>query len=58
MNEVPLYTCKGGMDRREGIGGRVDQFKNNYLTQMCNGSEAGSYLRLIDFCIAQLYARE
>ena len=22
---------------------------NNYLTEMCSGSEAGSYLRLIDF---------
>jgi len=25
------------------------QFKNNYLTEMCSDSEAGSYLRLIDF---------
>ena len=23
--------------------------ENNYFTEMCNGSEAGSYLRLIDF---------
>jgi len=23
--------------------------KNNYFTEMCSGSEAGSYLRLIDF---------
>ena len=30
------------------------QFKNNYFTEMCSGSEAGSYLRLIDFCITQL----
>ena len=30
------------------------EFKNNYSTEMCSGSEAGSYLRLIDFCIAQL----
>ena len=22
---------------------------NNYFTEMCSGSEAGSYLRLIDF---------
>jgi len=28
--------------------------KNNYFTEMCSGSEAGSYLRLIDFCITQL----
>jgi len=25
------------------------QFENNYFTQMCSGSEAGSYLRRIDF---------
>jgi len=25
------------------------EFKNNYFTEMCSGSEAGSYLRLIDF---------
>ena len=29
--------------------GEADQFKNNYFTEMCRGSEAGSYLRLIDF---------
>jgi len=23
--------------------------ENNYFTEMCSGSEAGSYLRLIDF---------
>ena len=28
--------------------------KNNYCTEMCSGSEAGSYLRLIDLCITQL----
>ena len=32
------------------------QFKNNYFTEMCSGSEAGSYLRLIDVCITQLQA--
>ena len=25
------------------------QFENNYFTEMCSGSEAGSYLRLINF---------
>jgi len=25
------------------------QFENNYFTEMCSGSETGSYLRLIDF---------
>ena len=24
------------------------QFENNYFTEMCSGSEAGSYLRLVD----------
>jgi len=27
------------------------QFKNSYFTEICSGSEAGSYLRLIDVCI-------
>jgi len=25
------------------------EFENNYFTEMCSASEAGSYLRLIDF---------
>ena len=25
------------------------QFENNYFTEMCSGSKAGSYLRLIEF---------
>ena len=25
------------------------QFENKYFTEMCSGSEAGSYSRLIDF---------
>jgi len=28
---------------------RLTQFKNNYFTETCSGSEAGSYLRPIDF---------
>jgi len=38
MSEVPLYSS---------------QSKINHFTEMCSGSEAGSYLRLIDFCITQ-----
>jgi len=34
--------------------GSSSQFKNNYFTEMYSGSEAGSYLRLIDFCITKL----
>jgi len=30
------------------------QFEINYLAEMCSGSEAGSYLRLVDVCITQL----
>ena len=45
--------------RVEGLRLRVQglelrEFKNNYFAEMCCGSEAGSYLRLIDFCITQL----
>ena len=31
--------------------------KNNHSSEMCTGSEAGSYLRLIDSCITQLEAQ-
>jgi len=30
-------------------GVQAPQCKNSYFTKMCSGSEAGSYLRLIDF---------
>ena len=30
------------------------QFKNNYFSNTCSGSEAGSYSRLVDFCITEL----
>jgi len=33
------------------------QFKNNHFTEMCCGTEAGSYLRLIDSCITQRKAQ-
>jgi len=32
------------------------QCKNSHLTEMCCGTEAGSYLRIIDSCITQLKA--
>ena len=34
--------------------GYTSQCKSNCFTEMCSGSEAGSYLRLIDVCISQL----
>jgi len=33
------------------------QFKKNYFTEMCSGSETGSYLRPIDSCITKLKAQ-
>ena len=57
MSEVPLWcrcrrrvcgasACKtcSGQSRPAS-----PQFENNYFTEMCSGSEAGSYFRLIDF---------
>ena len=32
--------------------------QNNYFTYMCSGSETGSCLRLIDFCITQLFLHD
>ena len=32
--------------------------EGNFFAEMLSGSEEGSYLRLIDLCITQLYARE
>jgi hypothetical protein len=34
----------------------VNEPKNDYLTEMCSGSEAGSCLRRIDFCMTQVQA--
>ena len=53
-----------GSEKRSDVGGvdvevlseraERDQFKSNYFTEMCSGSEAGSCLRLTDVCITQL----
>ena len=51
MREVTLYEI------RQGQWDQGWQSENNYFTEMCSGSEAGSYLRLIDFCITQRAAR-
>ena len=32
------------------------QSMNNYFTEACSGSEAGSHLRIVDFCVTQLWA--
>jgi len=59
MSEVALYTpvnfgagTSPGAPNRQRFG-----VKNNYFTEMCSGSQAGSYLRLIDSCITQLKAQ-
>jgi len=44
-------------DQRRVARGTRDQFENIYLPEMCSGSEAGSYLRLIDF-VPQKYLAE
>ena len=41
----------------EAVPAQPPQFKNNYFTEMCSGSEAGSYLRRVDSCITQLKAQ-
>ena len=33
------------------------RFKNNHFTEMCSGSETGSYLRLRDPCLNRLKAQ-
>ena len=61
-----MQSARGGGERsknllgelRAEVGGRAGcQFKNNNSTELCCGSEAGSYLMLIDSCITQLKAR-
>jgi len=41
----PFYVVPSSLGR---VPGR-SQFENNYFTEMCSGSETGSYFRLIDF---------
>jgi len=48
---VPGWKFAGLMS---GGGGRVRNFD---FTEMCCGTEAGSYLRLVDSCITQLKAQ-
>jgi len=45
---------QGSQDSQDSQDTHSYQFKNNYFTEMCSGSEDGSYLRLIDFCMTQL----
>ena len=53
MSELPLYRhdtyVESVVNFRRWCSRRV-----GYFTEICSGSEAGSYLRLIDFFITQL----
>jgi len=42
-----LWDVLEALGEREALD--LDEFENNYFTEMCSGSEEGSYLRLIDF---------
>jgi len=50
------FGCKVFEFRVSGTHGmsRPSPHENNHFTETCSGSEAGSYLRLIDLCITQL----
>ena len=43
-----------GFEVQKGVGSRASQFQNNDFTEMCSGSEVGSYFRLIELCTTQL----
>ena len=50
-NKIPislLFLVQSGRDAST-VWYKINHFENNYFTEMCSGSEAGSYLRLIDF---------
>ena len=53
---VEVFSCV--CTSRFSASGVGSHFKNNYPTEMCSGSEEGSYLRLIDLCITRLWACE
>jgi len=50
QRKVPLPISGGDDGDRHSF-----QLKDNRFTEMCSGSEAGLYLRLIDLCFSQLY---
>jgi len=52
VSTYEIATARGPLHRdSQGVAER------NHCTEMCSGSEAGSYLRLIDSCITQLIAQ-
>jgi len=51
------WTARGGARPHDRCQHDPGLFKNNHFTEMCCGTEAGSYSRLIDSCITQLKAQ-
>jgi len=60
-DSTPEGVCREsypGLAKRE-LPHRYSSYcKDNYFTELCSGSEAGSYLRLIDSCITQRNVRD
>ena len=54
LHQTLIHDLHAGLRERVRLLVMRSQFKNNYFTKMSSGSEEGSYLRLIDFCITQL----
>jgi len=54
MSEAPLDLSRAHLRKETPLGSPHD---GHSFTEMCSGSEAGSYLRLIDVCITQLKAQ-
>ena len=50
---APLCATAGDLAGPHTMSSRK-QVENNYFTEMCSGSEEGSYSRLIDVCVTQL----
>ena len=48
LSAAPGLQCAIGCEPT-----RAQHFEHSYFTDMCSGSEARSYSRLIDFCITQ-----
>jgi len=46
-----------GSRRQTGKGFFRGTVRTRHFTEMCSGSETGSYLRLMDFCVTQLKAQ-
>ena len=54
---APRRTTRRILELRAVLNWYSSRFKNNHFTEMCCGTEAGSYLRLIDSCITQIKAQ-